>query len=185
MEFTLFDFAIFAIIFLSMVMAFARGFLREISSILAFIGGALGAYFAVIYFAEPFRDALPSSWPALTPTLILALGAFLVAYMITNSITRRLAGIVRVSDNIGGLDRLVGGLFGLIRGYAIIVLTLVCFRLVLPETSLPNMVREAWSYPHILNAAQYVENVAPGLAKQAQTVLEEAGAKAMEAAEDE
>lgn len=128
--FTLVDGIVLAVIALSAVLAYARGFVRESLS----IAGWVIAAFAGFYFA-PMLEPLMREVPVLRDLLgtncelgILAgfAAAFVTALVLVSFITPLLAGAVQNSA-IGPIDQGLGFLFGIARGVLLVVIALVVY----------------------------------------------------------
>ncbi|MEZ5972464.1 MAG: CvpA family protein [Hyphomonadaceae bacterium] len=105
---TWFDFAAFAIVGLSAVMAFARGLIREVFSIIAFIAGLLGAL--VGFFMGITRPVVESFTPlsGFIADLAGGLFIFLVIFIVITVVTSSVAKQFHQSTEIGSFDRAAG-----------------------------------------------------------------------------
>ena len=112
--FTWFDFAALVVLGLSGVMAFARGLIREVFSIIAFIGGAIAA----VFFASMLRPMVESFTPLSGPLASVAAGLliFLVVFIVITVITSTVAKTAHQSTEIGSFDRAAGLAFCILRG---------------------------------------------------------------------
>jgi membrane protein required for colicin V production len=129
-----FDLAIVAIIALSALFAFARGIIREVIALGAWIAG----FIAAIAYAGALANALP--WLNMTPVAkqALAFVLILVVVLIVGAlIARVLAGLIR-AVGLGFMDRILGLVFGVARGLIVVV----AFALVAGVTALPK--RDWW-----------------------------------------
>lgn len=129
-DFTLFDGGVAAILFISAVLAYSRGFVREILSIAGWIAAGVVAF----YFA-PSVVPLVQEIPILNEVIgdncelgILAAfaGVFTVALIIIALFTPLISGVVQNSA-LGSLDGGLGFLFGLVRGVLLVVVALVAY----------------------------------------------------------
>lgn len=129
------DYAVLGVVAVSLLWGAWRGLVREIISIL----GWVLAFLAANLFAGPLAPSLPAAIP--TPELRL-LTAFLAVFIGTLAVTT-LAGLLFSklirAIGLGGLDHVLGGLFGVARA----VLIGVAFALLAGLTSLPRM--PAWT----------------------------------------
>lgn len=112
--FTWFDFAALAVVGLSGVMAFARGLIREVFSIIAFIGGILAALFLNGYVAPLVEQFTPLS--GFLANLAAGLAIFLLVFIGVTVVVSSLAKTAHQSTEIGSFDRAAGLAFGIIRG---------------------------------------------------------------------
>jgi membrane protein required for colicin V production len=155
-----FDAVALAIIVISGVMAFARGLLREVFSIVAFILAALAA----IYLRGVI---LPFVSGIFSPQLVAELGAagilFLGVFIGVTILTSLLAKAVHQSTEIGMLDRGAGLLFGVARGVLILALFVLLMRHITgaPQAPMPTFLTQARLYPILEQAAITLEAVIP------------------------
>lgn len=129
-DFTLFDGGVAAILFISAVLAYSRGFVREILSIAGWIGAGI-----VAFYFSPQVVPLIQEIPVLNDIIgdncelgILAAfaGVFAIALVIIALFTPLVSGAVQKSA-LGSLDGGLGFLFGLVRGVLLIVVALVAY----------------------------------------------------------
>lgn len=125
-----FDLALFAVVALSTLFAFARGVVRELIALATWIA----AIVAAVVYADPV-----AGWFArldVTPVAkhVLAFALILIAVLVAGAlVATALSGAVR-AIGLGFVDRLLGAAFGLARGFAVVVL----FALVAGVTALPR-----------------------------------------------
>ena len=129
-EFTLFDGGVAAVLLVSAILAYSRGFVREALSIAGWIGAGIVAF----YFA-PAVVPLVQEIPVLSEIIgdncelgILASFAavFAVALIVIALFTPLISGAVQKSA-LGSLDGGFGFLFGVARGVLLIIVTLVTY----------------------------------------------------------
>jgi membrane protein required for colicin V production len=124
------DIAIAAVLAMSMAWGIWRGFVREIMS----LAGWVLAFLAANAVAAPLGDALPAS---MARPEVRVLIAFVVVFVFTLSATTLVAMLLArlfKAAGLGGVDRTLGGVFGLARG----VLILVAFTIAAGLTALPR-----------------------------------------------
>lgn len=111
------DLAIVGVLAVSVVWGIWRGFVREVIS----LAGWVLAFLAANAVAGPLGDALPTS---ISSPEVRVLAAFLIVFIFTLSIAT-VAGMLLSrllkAAGLGGLDRTLGGLFGLARGVVILL----------------------------------------------------------------
>jgi membrane protein required for colicin V production len=123
---TLLDFAIAGIILVSTGFALTKGLMREVTSFIALLGGFI---LAVLYYRVPaawfsgiFRT---ESIARLVGFLLIFLGCLIAGAIVSFIINKFIK-----AASLEWIDRLLGGIFGFLRGWAvasIIVLALVAF----------------------------------------------------------
>lgn len=152
------DGVLLLVMVLSGILAFLRGFVREALGIGAWIGAAFAA-FTFRGLVRPFMSQLVrEEW--LADGLAVA-AIFLVVLIVLKLVIHVLAGKVQASP-LGGVDRSLGALFGLARGFVIAILAYVLAGLLEPDTGQwPGPVREARSLPHVADGARWVVGLLP------------------------
>ncbi|HEX2565929.1 MAG TPA: CvpA family protein [Burkholderiales bacterium] len=128
------DYAVLGVVGLSILWGVWRGLVRELIS----LAGWVIAFLAANLFAGPLAERLPQG--AGTAELRL-LGAFIgifIASLVVSTLLALLLSKLAKAAGLGGLDRALGGFFGLARG----VLVVIAFALVAGLTSLPQ--KAAW-----------------------------------------
>lgn len=124
------EYAFAGVLVISVIWGVWRGFVREIIS----LAGWVLAFLAANAAAGPLGEALPTS---ISSPEVRVLLAYLVVFVFTLSIAT-LAGMLFArllkAAGLGGLDRTLGGLFGLARG----VVILVAFTILAGLTTLPR-----------------------------------------------
>lgn len=174
--FTWFDFAALVVLGLSGVMAFARGLIREVFSIIAFIGAAIAA----VFFAGMVRPLVESLTPLSGPLASVAAGLaiFLVVFIAVTVITSTVAKTAHQSTEIGSFDRAAGLAFGVLRGVLVVALFVLLVRQAQPEdTTTPadpmqDAIRGARTYPIYNGVAQALEAILPQARERARDIIE-------------
>ena len=118
------DLAVLGVAGLSALIGFARGLVREVLGVGAWLGAA-----AVAAIAFPFASAKAHTMitdPGIAD-VVAAVAVFLVALILLSLIASWVGGVVRNSA-LGGLDRSLGLIFGLVRGAALIVIAYIADR---------------------------------------------------------
>ncbi len=111
------DYAVLGVFAASMVLGAWRGLVREVISIL----GWVIAFLAANLLAGPLGAAMPQSIP--TPELRVA-AAFIAVFagsLIVTSLAGLLLSRIVKAVGLGGVDRLLGALFGAARGLLIVL----------------------------------------------------------------
>jgi membrane protein required for colicin V production len=123
------DYAVLGVMLVSIGWGVWRGLVREVIS----LAGWVIAFLAANLFAGPLAQALPQSiarpeWRV----LIAFLAIFLMTLTMTTLAALLLSKILK-AVGLGGLDRMLGGFFGVVRGLLIVM----AFALLAGLTSLP------------------------------------------------
>ncbi len=139
---TAFDVGVGLLIFISAILATARGLTREVLSLATWAGSAGLAVYMLLYNPEIARGYIREELVADIATVIVT---FIVSLILLHLITIRIADFV-VDSKIGPLDRTLGFVFGGVRGILIAVVVVV-FGQWLMGSSLPAWATESRSLP--------------------------------------
>ncbi len=147
------DGAVLALLLISAVLAFLRGFVREVLGVGAWLGAVVLAIWAAPRI-KPHVDVWLRSHPAVAEPAAYA-GVFLVTLVLLLLLCRWIGRLVQASA-LGGLDRTLGLLFGLARGASLIVLAYILAGFVSPVAEWPAPVLHARSLPLAFEGASWV-----------------------------
>ena len=114
----LFDLLVILFILASAFFAFSRGFFQEIFSLFSWSGALLISYFYSKYLID-YVDKILNN-PTLS-NLITYLVIFIVSLFLLSFISKKISGLIKYSS-VGMIDRSLGFLFGVIRGYILLCL---------------------------------------------------------------
>ncbi|MEM8616415.1 MAG: CvpA family protein [Pseudomonadota bacterium] len=158
---TAFDAVVIVVAIVSTLMALARGFMRELATLGAFIAALAAAYYANRFLNGAVAGLIPDSWPSWTPAAILIISTFLVVYVAVAWFGASLSKSIQGVDGISLVDRVAGGLFGLARGYVVLVFFVYLLNLAMDKDQIPEFISEAQTYPLIEAGATYLSDNAP------------------------
>jgi membrane protein required for colicin V production len=180
------DLIVLAIIGISGLFAFARGFVREALS----IGAWVASGFVAIYGFPTVRPIARSLIGNPTVADIVAGAAlFLGALVILTLATAALASRVKGSA-LSALDRTLGFVFGLVRGAVLACLAWMLLAWAWPEAEWPDWAQKARLKPFLESGAETLMSLVPGqireksaaaAEKQAERAREEATQRAIRA----
>ena len=148
--FSYLDAALIAIVGISGIVAMYRGLTREVLSILSWVAAAAACvYFVFKYKAEAQQIADQFHAPVLVAQVAVGGIIFLVVLIIVHLITARISDTV-LDSRVGAIDRILGFLFGLVRGFVLVVIPFMFYESFVerPEQQYP-WVRDAVSRPYI------------------------------------
>jgi membrane protein required for colicin V production len=146
------DYSVLGVLALSIAWGVWRGLVREVIS----LAGWILAFLAANLLAEPLADALPISNPDVR--LIVAFVAIFVVTLTLATLAAIALSKALKASGLRGLDRTLGGFFGVARG----VLIALAFALVAGLTSFPQHPtwKASWSGPML---GRTVEQLKPWL----------------------
>lgn len=151
------DLAILGVIAVSALLAFGRGLVREALG----IGAWVGAAFVALHYFEAFRPRVRVWIPDIGIADPVTIGLLFVASLIVLSLIAGFLGRIVRSSVLGGIDRSLGFLFGILRGIVLVVFAYVLAGLLAPPERWPPEVLDARSLPYIDRGARWMVQKLP------------------------
>jgi len=151
------DLIVIAILLVSALLAFSRGFVRELLSVVVWMGAIFATLYGFSYVKPYTRQWISIDW------LADAAGgaAIFIATLITLTlISNMLTSQVRDSA-LGAVDRSLGFLFGLFRGVIIVCLAYLLVDWILPKDEQPEWLRSARTIPLVEKGAGLLKQLIP------------------------
>ncbi|WP_197028286.1 CvpA family protein [Bosea sp. 117] len=158
MALTLLDILLLAVMLISGLLAMVRGFVREVFAIASWVAAAV-----VTLYAYPHALPLAKQYISQDTIAMAAAvgGVFIVTLLVVSIITVRISDAI-LDSRIGALDRTLGFLFGLARGFLIVVVAFLFFNwLVQSEQGRPDWIRDARSRVVLQSAGDWLISVLP------------------------
>lgn len=152
---TSFDYAVVGIIVLSAVVGWWRGFMYELFSLI----GWIAAYIVARTFTARALPYIPEAVGADSTRSVVAFAAlFIVTMLVAAVLAWMLAKLARFAG-LGGVDRKFGAMFGMVRGFLVVVALVWLGGL----TKLPQhpFWRDAWSSQALQSVALYIKDYVP------------------------
>ena len=155
---TFVDYAVILVLITSAIFSILRGMTREFLGLVGWVVSVVVAHFARPVLEDPIADVINAeglsgalAWGL--PFAATVIVWFLLASLLSPGLTR--AGL-------GSLDRWFGVIFGLIRGYFLVLFAFIGAVLLLEgESKLPESLLEAQSTPIMSQSARYFAEYAP------------------------
>jgi membrane protein required for colicin V production len=151
------DLAVLGILGLSALLAFMRGLVREVLGIGAWVGAVAAAITEL-----PLARSLVRPWMK-TPEWVDPISfivVFLVSLIVLSLIARAIGRLVRGSA-LGGVDRTLGLVFGLVRGAVLVILAYIIAGMAVPVDHWPDPVLEARSLEPAFEGARWMVRQLP------------------------
>ena len=151
------DLAVLGIVLVSAFLSMLRGFSREVLAIASWVAAAAAAY----YF---YPVVLPYLTPYIHKELIAAAAAaatvFFVTLIVVSLFTVRLSDAI-LDSKIGALDRSLGFVFGVARGFLLAVVAFAIFNWLVAERQQPEWVKNAKTRPILVETADKIIAMLP------------------------
>ena len=151
------DLAVFGFLAISGLLAFARGFVREVLGIGAWIGAVTAAILALPTMRGFIRNWFSSpDWVDPVSFIVVFLTSLIILMLIAGMLGR----LARRSA-LGGVDRTLGLVFGLARGAAVVIVAYILGQMVFPIERWPDAVLNARTLTPTYEAARWVRDQLP------------------------
>ena len=151
------DIVVISVIGLSTLLAFVRGFVREVLGIGSWVAAGLFSVWAYSYAVDTFRGWI--SEPDVADVACFGV-LFAAALLLLSVVSGMIGGLVR-SSGLGGIDRTLGLVFGLVRGAGVVVLAYIVVGMAVPLDRWPDAVQEARTLPYIYQGAALAVQLLP------------------------
>ncbi|MGV8840910.1 MAG: CvpA family protein [Bauldia sp.] len=158
MSLTLFDAIVVVVVLISALLAMVRGFVREVLSITSWVIAGVAAYF----LHAPLLDLIyPSPIADQTIATIVAVAVvFVIVLIIATYVTVKVADFV-IDSRIGAVDRLMGFVFGALRGLLLVVIAFVFFTWLVPASQQPLWIANAQTHPMLESLGESLITILP------------------------
>jgi membrane protein required for colicin V production len=159
MSLQILDFILLGIMLVSGVLALARGFTREVLSLVAWIASAVAAYFAV---QQPQLMDIANKQISNKTIATVAVGAaaFIVVLIIVSIISVKISDKV-VDSAAGAFDRTLGFIYGLARGLVFVAICYLAYSWISPPEKQEDWIKNAQSLPVIRSVGDFILGYVP------------------------
>src|SRR3990170_5802628 len=149
------DVILIIIMLISGFLAMVRGFTREVLSIFSWAVAAVAALYLTPKYWTLVESYFPSPGFA---QIAFAAGVFIVFLVVVSLITLRISDTV-LDSRVGALDRTLGFLFGLARGFLLVAIVFILFSALARDQ--PTWITEARSFPILKQTQVAIESLMP------------------------
>ena len=156
---TYLDAALLAVCFISALLAMYRGLTRELMSILSWVAAAA----ATLFFVKNYKDlatdmATQLGTPVAVAQIVTGAVIFLIVLIVVHLITARMSDAV-LDSRVGMVDRVLGFIFGIARGFLLVVIPYMFYASFIPEEKDHVFwVRDGLSTPYIRSTGLAIRN---------------------------
>lgn len=155
---TLFDLIAAVIILVSGLIGFARGAVREMITVVAFILAAAGAVALLPWTGPAIRHMVSPGWAA---GAVAVAAGFLVIYIVFRVLGSMLVSRLHTQPALGMADRTIGVGFGVVRALIFLGFFYLVFNAATPREWTPKWISEAKLYPVAAASAKVIKGFAP------------------------
>ncbi len=151
------DLAVLAIVLVSALLSMLRGFTREVLAIASWAAAAAAAYYfypVVVPYLTPYihKDIVAQA--------IAAAIVFFATLIVVSLFTVRLSDAI-LDSKIGALDRTLGLVFGVARGFLLAVVAFAIFNWLVSDKQQPEWVKNAKTRPVLTDTADRIVALLP------------------------
>jgi membrane protein required for colicin V production len=152
------DLIVLAIIVISGLLAFARGLVREVLSIVGWVGAAI-----ITLYGIPYVRPYVGMFVRQDQIVVDVVGGTIIFILTLVALSLASVGVARqVKDSqLNALDRSLGFAFGVARGMVLICLSYMVIVWSLPPADHPKALREARTLPFIETGAELIKGLVP------------------------
>ncbi len=129
MPVTVLDVIVVVVVLLSAVLAMVRGFVREVLSVASWVAAAAAAYLLYPHALPLAQSYIDSNTVAI---IVSAAAIFFIALIIASYITMKISDFV-IDSRVGAVDRVLGFIFGALRGILLMIVALWFFNFLVRE----------------------------------------------------
>ena len=155
---TLVDYAIIFVLVTSAVFSTMRGMTREALGLLGWVVSIVVANYAKPSLEDPIADLLDAQGFSVALAWVLPFAAAVIIWFFLANLLS--PGLTRVG--LGSLDRWIGVIFGVARGYLLVLIAFVGAVISFEgEYKLPATIQNAHSTPLLSHSVRYVASLMP------------------------
>ncbi len=168
LQMNLFDAIVLGVLFLSALISFFRGFIRELLSLMAWVGAA----FITLYFVLDVAKFLePYVKKPMVAAIFATLGTYFVALISISILNSILVRYLKSGSDVGAFDNVFGLMFGVLKGSLIIALGYFLLTVVMGpnKEEYPDWIKTAHSLPMVEKGTGVVVAMMPSYLKELAT----------------
>ncbi len=168
LQMNLFDAIVLGVLFLSALISFFRGFIRELLSLVAWVGAAFITLHFVVNVAEFLEPYVKKPMVA---AIFATLGTYFVALISISLVSSILVRYLKTGTDVGAFDNIMGLAFGVIKGALIVALGYFLTTVVLGpnKEEYPEWITTAHSLPMVEKGTSVLVGMMPAYLKEITT----------------
>jgi membrane protein required for colicin V production len=151
------DLGVLGVTLISALLSMLRGFTREVLAIASWAAAAVAAYY---FYPLLMPYATPYIHKEIVAQAVAATVVFFVTLVIVSLFTVRLSDAI-LDSKIGALDRSLGFVFGVARGFLLAVVAFAIFNWLVADKQQPQWVKAARTRPALVETADRIVALLP------------------------
>lgn len=151
------DAVILLILLISAIVGFARGFVKEVLSIIGWVGASFLALYLFPILKPYIREYIDN---LLIADILTGAGIFILSLVILSFITHAISEKVKASA-LGALDRSLGIFYGIARAVVIVGIAWLVFVQFIPPKDRPIWITDAKMLPIVKASGEFVAHLTP------------------------
>ncbi len=175
-SFNLFDAVVLGVVFLSTLLSFFRGFVREFLSLGSWIGAMAVTIMYTPALADAIKDDVDKGQAA--AMLVASVSLFFGAKILFSIINMILIKYLKPGKDVGLIDNFIGLIFGFLRAALLLSLGYYVYGFVATEENQPPWIAQSMTKPYVAQGAKilepmledFVSKVAPEVEKRAESI---------------
>ena len=145
-----FDFIFFGIVIISALVGYVTGLAKELATFIASLGALGVAFLTYRMFGDRFSEQLVSAQSAFDFALLVYIAVAIAAYIILATVLTMLIGNLTDTRGVSVVDKILGLLIGVARGFAIGILFVFFVDVFIARDRAPEFVTQSSTYPFLL-----------------------------------
>lgn len=181
LPFNMFDAIILSVLGLSALIAFFRGFIRELLSLGAWVGAAIVTLYLFPHTTNFMKHHMKSDHMA---GGVAALGTYIIALLAFSILNSIIIRYVKKGSDVGLLDNFLGLGFGLVRGGFILSLAFLIMMGVISKDNPPEWLKTSITKPYLQEGGDLLVTIAPKYLGEVEAFVKHETGKEEEKPED-
>jgi len=151
------DLGVIGVLLVSALLSMMRGFTREVLAIASWAAAAVAAYY---FYPQVMPYVAPYIHKEIVAQAVSAAAVFFVTLIVVSLFTVRLSDAI-LDSKIGALDRSLGFLFGVARGFLLVVICAALYKGLLMSKDPPEIVATSKTWPILMQSVESITNMLP------------------------
>lgn len=165
----IFDALVLSILGLSALVAFFRGFIRELLSLGAWVGAAIITIYLFPHATDFLKHRVKSDHVAAGAA---ALGTYIASLIVISMFFSIILRYAKSGPEVGLFDNFLGLIFGALRGAFILSLSFVVLAAFIPHDNPPDWFKTSMTAPYLEKGAGLLQSAAPKYLNEFESIIQ-------------